>query len=322
MGASTWNDDFYAHREEVRKKENRPVFVHDTAIKTGKAARAVHAKLNPNGVKTREARDSKEHPNSIPIGVMLDVTGSMATVPPAVQKQLPKLMGLLTKTGFVADPQILFGAVGDAYSDHGPLQVGQFESGIEMEDDLGNMWLESGGGGGKPQESYQDAIYFFARHTSTDNFEKRNKKGYLFLIGDEMAYSHVDKDQIARIIGDGLQANISTTDIVKEAQEKYHVFFIIPQHTSHGHDASIRTFWANLLGADHVISMEDENSICETIALAVGLTEGVTDLDAARPAFSKAGSTAAVTSKVASSLRSLARTNNRVGTTNDATIRL
>ena len=37
-------------------------------------------------------------------------------------------------------------------------------------------------------ESYELAMYFMARHTALDCHEKRGKRGYLFIIGDEMAY--------------------------------------------------------------------------------------------------------------------------------------
>ena len=141
--------------------------------------------MNPYGV-TRESRDSDEHPESIAIGVILDQTGSMKDTPREIQKVLPKLMTALVAGG-VKDPQVLFGAVGDTTNHEvASCQIGQFESGLEMEDDLGRMYME-GCGGGSYEESYQNVIYFFARHTSIDCLEKRGRKGYLFIVGDEHA---------------------------------------------------------------------------------------------------------------------------------------
>ena len=59
----------------------------------------------------------------------------------------------------------MFGAIGDATCDRAPLQVGQFESDNRMDDDLGRILLE-GGGGGQKTESYELAMYFMARHTA------------------------------------------------------------------------------------------------------------------------------------------------------------
>lgn len=306
MGSSYWSDDFYKDRQAERAKKGVDAFAyHAVVAKSAPRDRKVHEKLNPFGVKIRESRDSKEHPDSLAIGVMLDVTGSMSNVPRVVQKQLPKLMGLLTRTGYVKDPQILFGAVGDARSDHGSLQVGQFESGIEMDNDLGNMWLE-GGGGGSMEESYQNAIYFFARHTAIDCHEKRQKKGYLFIIGDEKPYSAVSKHQVKAICDDGLQEDIALAEIVKEAQTKFNVFMIIPSHTSYSGNMEVRGVWEKTLGADHVIILENEEAICEAIALAIGLSEDKATIDGAKKDLLGEGVTAATINSVTASLSKLA----------------
>lgn len=316
MGASTWNDDFYVHREEVRKKEKKSAFEYNDKVRTlAYNERKTHEKLDPKGIKARESRDSLAHPESLAIGVMFDVTGSMQSTPIALQKQLPRLMGLLSKTDFVKDPQVLFGAVGDARSDRGSLQVGQFESGIEMDDDLGRMWLE-GGGGGSMEESYQNAIYFFARHTAIDCHEKRGKKGYLFLIGDEKPYMTVSRNQIEALCGDGLQADVPIDDIIREAQEKYHVFFIIPQHTSHGRDPQIEAVWTKLLGTGNVLKLEDESAISELIAATVALTEGVPASDITKALLAQGATTTTVNS-ISSSLRRLTPV-----TSTEATVRL
>ena len=70
----------------------------------------------------------------------------------------------------------MFGGIGDAQSDRVPLQVGQFESDNRMDDQLRTIFLE-GNGGGQKSESYELATYFIARHTVTDAWEKRGRKG-------------------------------------------------------------------------------------------------------------------------------------------------
>jgi hypothetical protein len=268
MGLPTYSDDFYEAR--VKDRATRGVTsafeYHEKVARAPVHERKVHEKLDPKGVKVREARDSVAHPESLNIMFMLDVTGSMGGVPVKVQAQLPKLMNKINTVSKVEHPQILFGAVGDEFSDKGSLQVGQFESGIEMDIDISNFWLE-GGGGGSNEESYQNAIYFASRNTVADAFEKRGKKGYLFLTGDEKPYPQVKSDSINHICGTAPQGgNISVGDIVKECSEKYHIFFIFPTNASNSSNHSIRKVWIDLLGSDHVIFLEDEENICDTVA--------------------------------------------------------
>lgn len=86
--------------------------------------RECHPLMNPRGVRGRESRDSDAHPNSLGIAFALDVTGSMGKIPEALaRRELPEFMKILA-TCQVADPQLLFLAVGDATCDRAPLQVG------------------------------------------------------------------------------------------------------------------------------------------------------------------------------------------------------
>ena len=268
MGYSTWSDDFYKDREAERAKTGATVFGYHKDVSSGKVAKQVHAKMDPKGI-TRESRDSDDHPDSVAIGVILDETGSMAGTPIIMQKALPELMDKI-KAGGIEHPQILFGAVGDeSNGEAASIQIGQFESGIEMEDDLGRIFME-GLGGGSFQESYQNALYFFARHTAIDCHEKRKQKGYLFLVGDEMPYPHVFKNEVEKLFGDSLQDNIPVEDIVKEVQERFHVFFVVPDGTSHAGDARLTSRWAELLGGpEHVLSLSDAAGICDIVATAV-----------------------------------------------------
>ncbi len=270
MGYSNWSDSAYETRQTHRTKTKTSAFTYDDKVRSS-GVKKVHFQMNPFNM-MRESRDSAEHPDSVSIAVLFDVTGSMGNVPRVLQTKLGKLMRLLTDKGYVAHPQLLFGAVGDAYCDAVPLQIGQFESGLEMDDDLGKIFLE-GGGGGQIYESYELAVYFAARHTSLDCFEKRNHKGYLFTIGDEKPYAAVNKEQVRDLIGDNLQRDIPTQKIVDEALRKFEYFHIIPTNTSHGRNSDVQETWRALLG-ERVLMLEDEAAVCETIALAVGLCEG------------------------------------------------
>ncbi len=272
MGSGRWSTDVYTAAENFRAATGQSAFAYSDA-----GARKAHPALDPEGVFMRECRDSDEHPVSTPIVVMFDVTGSMRNVPRVLQTKLPQLLGMLTRKGYAADPQIMFGAIGDATCDRVPLQVGQFESDNRMDEDLSRIVLE-GGGGGTKQESYELAMYFLARHVLMDSMVQRQRKGYLFLIGDELPYPKVKPKEVKRVIGDDLAEPIPVASIVAELQRKFEVFFILPASASYGGDSEVLAAWRELLG-QNVLELDDLNAVCETIALTVGLGEDNVDLD-------------------------------------------
>jgi hypothetical protein len=306
MGGTRWSDDHYKERARLRAKSGKDAFEYDHDVRAGKVAAEVHQKMNPFGVTWRESRDSDAHPTSHAVGVLFDVTGSMQSVPKILQANLPKLMGLLIRKGYLEHPHILIGAIGDATCDQAPLQIGQFESGIEIEEDLAKLYLE-GGGGGHITESYELAMYFMARHTSIDCFEKRHKRGYLFVIGDEVPYKVVKKAEVERVIGEKLQADLPTAELLKELQRLYDVYFILPKMTSHWENATVHSRWVELLG-QNVLKLADPAGICELIASTIGFAEGALDLDALENDLQEEGSTNSVVKAVAKALEPVAAT--------------
>jgi hypothetical protein len=305
MGTTRWSDDHYRDRARIRAVTGADAFEHDHAIREGRAARRVHEKMNPRGVHVRESRDSVAHPESHAVAVLLDVTGSMQTVPRILQENLPRLMGLLMRKGYLEHPQILIGAVGDATCDAAPLQVGQFESGIEIEEDLGKLFME-GGGGGQITESYELAMYFMARHTAIDCCEKRGKRGYLFIVGDEAPYPRIKRKEVEKLIGDGLQADLPIEELIAELQRTWDVYFVIPRMTQHWNNEVVRRRWAQLLG-QNVLRLEEPAGICELIALTIGLAEGKADLDDLAAELEETGSSEAVVRAVGNALERVAR---------------
>jgi hypothetical protein len=271
MGHGRWSTGTYDAAARYRAARGETAFAYSDS-----GARQVHPRLNPFNVNVRESRDSDEHPRSTAIAVLFDVTGSMGHVPRLLQTKLPGLLTLLQQKGYASDPQVLFGAVGDATCDRVPLQIGQFESDNRMDDDLGHIVLE-GGGGGQRTESYELAMYFMARHTSLDCWEKRGRKGYLFLIGDEMPYAFVKPNEVSKVIGDRLGEAITVQAIITELQRMYDVYYIMPAGSSYAGDPQILGHWRKLLG-QNVIELDDLDAVCETIALTVGLGEQAVSL--------------------------------------------
>ncbi|MEV8506250.1 hypothetical protein AB0368_15650 [Actinoplanes sp. NPDC051475] len=285
MGSGRWSTDVYSAAAGYRAATGASAFAYSDS-----GARKAHPALDPRGVTVRESRDSAEHPHSTPIAVLFDVTGSMGTVPRVLQTKLPQLLGLLTRKGYATDPHIMFGAVGDATCDRVPLQVGQFESDNRMDEDLARIVLE-GGGGGQRTESYELAMYFMARHTALDSIDRRGRRGYLFLIGDEMPYARVKPKEVKRFIGDDLREPIAVEAILAELQRTFDVYYIIPTAAGWGGDPEILAHWRRLLG-QQVIELDDLDAVCETIALTVGLGEDAIDLDGGLADLVDVGSTA------------------------------
>src|SRR5919202_6169799 len=149
MGSGLWSASVYDAAAAHRAATGAPAFAYfsHVARTRPRSAWTVHPRLDPKGVALRESRDSAEHPTSRAVTVLFDVTGSMHTIPRRLQQKLPELLGLLLRKGYLEHPQILFGAIGDATCDRVPLQLGQFESDNRMDEDLGRILLEGGGGG-------------------------------------------------------------------------------------------------------------------------------------------------------------------------------
>lgn len=284
MGGGRWNASTYDAAARYRKVTNTSAFAYSDS-----GATKVHDDLNPKDV-IRESRDSAEHPESTPVAVLLDVTGSMRNVPRALQEKLPALLGLLLRKGYCADPQIMFGAIGDATCDRAPLQVSQFESDNRMDDDLGKLYLE-GGGGGQKTESYELAMWFMARRVQADAWDKRRKRGYLFMIGDEMAYPRVKAREIAAVLGGEAGEDMTTEAIVAELGTRWEAYYILPAGASYVGDSEVLGFWRRLFG-QHVIELDDLDAVCETIGLTIGLAEDAIDLDEGLADLAEVGSTA------------------------------
>ena len=309
MGGTRYSDAIYTSRIDTAKSTGADLFTHDADIRSGKKSTGVHESLDPKklnaaGKNIRESFDSDAAPNSRAVAVFFDVTGSMSTVPRVFVLKLQKLMAALVKKAFIPDPHILFGAVGDAYSDAVPLQVGQFEGGNEIDDALTNIFLE-GNGGGQNMESYDLALYYIARHTDVDCIKKRGQKGYLFLLGDERLYPHINRNQVKDLIGDTLQEDIKVEDIIQEVQKNWHLFFIIPGGTIHFDDHNVIDPMRKLFGQSYIM-LENPEDVCELIVSTIGVTEGY-DLHDVGAALKDVGADAEAIKRSGSALVSYAK---------------
>ena len=227
--------------------------------------RSLSGAMSPQGVVLREARDSEEHPNSFPIILALDVTGSMGAIPTYLVKEgLPALMDKIISAG-VKDPQLLFMGIGDHECDRAPLQIGQFESSDQLLDKwLTELWIESGGGG-NAGESYLLAWFFASRFTATDQFDKRKKKGLLITIGDEPTLQQIPKVCQQRIMGDGQFSDVSAADLLDKAREKYEVYHLHMLQGQNGNNQRVKDGWVQLMGPN-VIFVQRREDVAQIVA--------------------------------------------------------
>lgn len=286
MGSGSWDPTTYT-ATTARKVATGTTFSYTKSAHTSGVYEA-HPDLDPKkvngpdsplaGQPIRESRDSDEHPTSVPVCVFFDETGSMGNTPRVLQTKLPELFGVILRKGYLEHPQIMMGAYGDGVVDYAPLQVSQFESDNRIDEALDKLFLE-GNGGGNWGESQWLAWYYVATHTATDAWEKREKKGYAFFIGDEKSLEPTT-EQVKKWIGDGEPLVHPLTDeaIVKELLSKWEAYVFVIDNGSAKRQGSVE-YYTNLFGQERVLIVQDETAIAETIALTIGMTEGVIDLD-------------------------------------------
>jgi len=240
---------------------------------------SLHKELDPREVVVRESRDSPSNPNSNALLLGLDMTGSMNVVLESiVKKDLGVLFEAIYDKRPISDPHILLSVFDDAEAGHrgpGCYQVGQFEAEIgPLTSQIDKMWLTRNGGGNS-SESYHLPLYFAAKKTVIDCFEKRNKKGYLFTMGDEGVPPPLRTSQIMELFSIEEQADIPYDDCLRMAERTYEVFHIMIGEGSHmrRHKDVVVNEWTKVLG-QRALLLEDHTKLGEVIVSTIEINEG------------------------------------------------
>lgn len=208
--------------------------------------------LNPYGV-IRECCDSAEHPNTAPVILALDVTGSMGSAASAIAKQLYDIIEKLY--GNVQDVEFLTMAIGDMSYDIAPVQASQFESDIRIAEQIEKIYFE-GHGGGNSWESYTAAWYFGLYHTKLDCW-KRGKKGIIITLGDEMLNPYLPAEKIHSVFGDNIQGDIETKNLYQDVIKKFDVYHIaVNDHRTSFrlYEDKINNSFGKIMGQNLIIS--------------------------------------------------------------------
>lgn len=266
MGGGSWDTGSYSKAKTTRAAKGVDDFHYSNT------ARKTHTNLDPKRINGKpfgklESRDSDEHPESVPVLVCFDVTGSNYERAKDAQKRLPNLMELLGK--YLQHPQVAVAANDDEKVIPGEaVQISDFESDNRVDEHIRSIRLTSQGGG-NDGESYDLLLYAAARKMALDSVEKRGKKGYMFLYADEPIFEQVDKDEVKRVFGDTIERGIPIAEIIEETRRLWTVFVVWPM----GGYAHARSQYVDLFGEDSVLTLQHPNLICELIASTIGLYE-------------------------------------------------
>lgn len=230
-------------------------------------------KYLPQFITMRESRDSNDSPASTPIIIGFDSTGSMGYLAAEIAKNsLNKTATMILEKRPVSDPHIMCAAFTSPSSSL-PMQVTQFEADIRVIEQLLDFVLSGGN-----RYSFDSLVWYFAlRHTSTDCFEKRHKKGFLFCIGDEIGDDGegfiLSSEDIKDVFGDDNAPNFKTRNLARLVSERYEVFHII---TGNRTTTSLKTWEPLLPGRNAVIEPQDIEFLAEVMISLMQVAGGMT----------------------------------------------
>jgi len=263
VGNARWSDaDWQAHARVAGSKSRSQIF----------SQSRLASELDPAGIKYRESCDSAANPESTPIILAVDETGSMGVLAEVIIKQgLGTIMRAIYDRKPVTDPHILCMALGDAFTDSAPLQVTQFEASVEpLTNQVRKLYLE-GNGGGNGGESYALAWLFAASKTRCDAF-KRGRKGFLFTIGDEAPHRTVTREQAERFAGVSVEADLDARSLLDSLKDDWQVFHLIVETSSTKEQNAVKK-WRELLG-ERAVVVSDIERLPEVIVSLIQAVAG------------------------------------------------
>lgn len=265
MGCGTWNTDSFISYSTSKGLTTDSLGFITSNISNQEMfkARSIDPALDPKNV-IRECCDSEDHPNTLPVVIALDCTGSMGSAAVEVAK---KLNGIMTKLyENIVDVEFMVMGIGDLAYDSCPIQASQFESDIRIAEQLDKIYFEFGGGG-NGFESYSAAWYFGLHHTKLDCWN-RGKRGIIITIGDERLNPYLPMrgrySGLIAALGDNLEKDVETPELFEEASKKFDIYHI---HVNHGYNydkENIEKSFKSVIAENHFKEATLDN-ITETI---------------------------------------------------------
>jgi ribosomal protein S27AE len=194
-----------------------------------------------------------------PLIIAVDVTGSMASWPAEIFDRLPLLYNTLSQ--YREDLEICFAAIGDAACDQWPLQVTTFASGFDLEQLLGSLHGE--GGGGDAPESYGLFAHWVNTHVEIPNAEE---PPFLIVFGDVTMHPKTPKGQIAHYLGDRVRRDVDAIEAWRQVGKTWNTWFLRRPTGKPGDRVDKQ--WGQAIGEQKVFRIEDEQ---RAVDYAMGL---------------------------------------------------
>lgn len=258
MGSGSFTTTAYASYSV----DNGRTYDHVTGRVSGQQfkQRSFDKALNPRYFEIRECVNSEEHPNTIPVILALDVTGSMGDACKETADALGVIMTNLYKK--FNDIEFCIMGIGDLAYDAAPIQMSQFESDVRIAEALDKVWLEKGGGG-NAYESYTAAWYMGLHKTKLDCYDKQNRKGIIITMGDEPMNPYLPIEELNSVFGNksSVQGPVESKDLYDAASKKFDIFHIAVNDNKNCYriyEKEIENSFGQLLGGHFKVSTIQE----------------------------------------------------------------
>lgn len=240
------------------------------------SSRTIDPILDPKNFKIRESVDGPDNPESTPVIIGLDVTGSMNPVIDSLARKGMKTIceGIYNRKP-IPNPHICALGIGDVECDAFPFQATQFEADVRIFEQLEKLYLE-GGGGGNNYESYILAWWFAKYRTKTDSFTKRGRKGFIFTIGDEEITRKIQGKEICDYMGEHQSGDFTPQYLIEQVLPEWEVFHVIIKQGTYArsHFDKVRKSWSDIIGPQRVIPLDDYTKAGEVIVSAIEVCVG------------------------------------------------
>lgn len=228
------------------------------AARAKAAGPRTYQKRGEPNTKITDPKKKIESQSKTPMIVAVDVTGSMAQWPFEIFDRLPLLYNTLCQ--YREDLELSFIAFGDEHCDRWPMQVTDFASGFDLEDQL--KALHGEGGGGDAPESYGLLAWYVRNRVFVPNA----RKPFLITFGDAPMHPAVSRKALQKILGVPAQSDADALSAWKQVAESWNTWFLRRPTGAPGDVVDEQ--WQGALGKDRVLRIENEQ---RAVDYAMGL---------------------------------------------------